>query len=433
MAPLGDTDGEERTTGLNSADLTQDVGPRRRIGRQVIFLVGSRGVAALLQSVSFMLLSRTVDLKTFGAIGVLTAVAGFALLVTDLGVTAALSRARAQNDHGRVLGALRLNDIVTVATSVIFAGLVLLGAQPGVALAVLAVSLTVERNAETHLSVFYADGARLIPALSILGRRALMLGSFVVLTLLFDDGAVMFALAQLVGALFSQVLQRATVERGAGTAPPLGLVSVLRGSWRFWASSVLNQVRILDSAVVGALASVASAGLYSAAQKLVNPMLLLPASLSQVILPAVARDGTNVRKVTVRICGLFIGTYVVLIPMTFFARELLDLLFGTPYGDGAPILVWMLLGFPMLALSGPLAAVLQGRGDEGFVAVNGAIFAVIAIAAMLVGVAAFGPTGVAAGMTLASALRVPVLVIRVFRQERRRITEGANSSELAQS
>jgi O-antigen/teichoic acid export membrane protein len=327
---------------------------------------------------------------------------------------------------------LRLNDFVTVATAVVFAGLVLLAAQPGVALAVLAVSLAVERNAETHLSVFYADGARLIPALSILGRRALMLGSFVVLTLLFDDGAVMFAVAQLVGALFSQVLQRATMERGGGTVPPLGLLTVLRGSWRFWASSVLNQVRVLDSAVVGALASVASAGLYSAAQKLVNPMLLLPASLSQVILPAVARDGTEVRKVTARICGLFLGTYVVLIPMTFFARELLDLLFGAPYGDGAPILVWMLLGFPMLALSGPLAAVLQGRGDEGFVAVNGAIFAVIAIAAMLVGVVAFGPTGVAAGMTLASAVRVPVLVIRVFRQERRRILDGANVSELEQ-
>jgi O-antigen/teichoic acid export membrane protein len=396
--------------------------PVRRgpVSRQVVVLIGSRGLAAVLQSVSFMLLSRAVDLHTFGVIGVVTAIAGFALLVSDLGVTATLSRARARQDHALVRGALQLNDVVTVVGAVVFGVAAGFAAAPGVALAILAVSLTVERNVETHLSVFYADGSRFVPAVSILGRRLLMLAVFWGLLQASTDGALAFAIAQLAGATFSQVLQRMTVAPVARTAAPLGLGTVFRGSWRFWASSVLNQVRILDSAIVGAFASVASAGLYAAAQKLVNPLLLLPASLSQVILPAVARDRSNVRRITKRVCGLFLVTYVVIVPVTFFARDLLDLLFGSPYGDGASILIWAMLGFPMLALSGPLAAILQGLGDEGFVALNGAVFAVVALIAMVGGAIMFGPTGVAAGMTIAYTLRTPVLVVRIFRSELRR-------------
>ncbi|WIE62086.1 lipopolysaccharide biosynthesis protein [Curtobacterium sp. MCLR17_032] len=385
-----------------------------------MILIGSRGLAAVLQSVSFMLLSRAVDLRTFGVIGVVTAIAGFALLVSDLGVTATLSRARARQDHALVRGALQLNDVVTVVSAVLFGVAAGFAAAPGVALAILAVSLTVERNVETHLSVFYADGSRFVPAVSILGRRLLMLAVFWGSLQASVDGALAFAIAQLAGATFSQVLQRITLAPLSRTASPLGLGTVFRGSWRFWASSVLNQVRILDSAIVGAFASVASAGLYAAAQKLVNPLLLLPASLSQVILPAVARDRSNVRRITKRVCGLFLGTYVVIVPVTFFARGLLDLLFGSPYGDGASILVWAMLGFPMLALSGPLAAILQGLGDEGFVALNGALFAVVALIAMVGGAIMFGPTGVAAGMTIAYTLRTPVLVVRIFRSDLRR-------------
>lgn len=409
-------------SGLGARATVPATGRRGPVSRQVVILVGSRGLAAVLQSLSFMLLSRSVDLRTFGVIGVLTAIAGFALLVTDLGVTATLSRARAQHDHALVRGALRLNDVVTASSAVVFGVVAGFAAQPGVALAILAISLTVERNAETHLSVFYADGSRFVPAASILGRRLLMLAVFTVLLHFSAEGALAFAIAQLAGAVFSQVLQRVTVAPVARSAPLLGIGTVFRGSWRFWASSVLNQVRILDSAVVGAFASVASAGLYAAAQKLVNPMLLLPASLSQVILPAVARDGSDARKITKRVCGLFLAAYVVIVPIAFFARELLSLLFGDPYGDAATILVWALLGFPMLALSGPLAAILQGLGEEGFVAVNGAVFAVVALAAMIGGAIAFGPTGVAAGMAIAYTLRTPVLVIRIFRSDLRRTT-----------
>ncbi|WIJ45903.1 lipopolysaccharide biosynthesis protein [Curtobacterium citreum] len=398
-----------------------DVRPARgsritNMNRQVIVLVGSRGLAAVLQSISFMLLSRVVDVRTFGAIGVLTALAGFALLVTDLGITATLSRARARADHGMVAGALRLNDVVTVVTAVLFAVIAGLSAAPHLALGLLALSLTLERNTETHLSVFFADGSSVVPAASILGRRLLMLAAFGGLLLVHADGAVAFALAQLVGVVFSQLLQRFTVKSVRGDIRAIGLRAVLAGSWRFWASSVLNQVRILDSAVVGAFASVASAGLYSAAQKLVNPMLLLPASLSQVILPAVAKSGSDAVRITRNVCLLLLSSYVVLLPVCFFASDLLRLLFGSPYAAAGPILIWALIGFPMLALSGPLAAILQGRHDEGFVAANGAAFAAVALAGMVLGAIWEGPVGVAAAMTICYALRTPVLVLRIVRK-----------------
>ncbi len=393
---------------------------RRGMNRQVAFLVGSRGLAAVVQSVSFMLLSRAVDIHTFGSIGVLTALAGFALLVTDLGITATLSRARARGDVAMVAGALRLNDVVSLATAVLFALLAALVATPHLALGILALSLTLERNVETHLSVFFADGSKYIPAVSILGRRLLMLGTFILLLALGIEGAIAFALAQFVGVIFSQLLQRAGLRSAARPHSMLRMREVFKGSWRFWASSVLNQVRVLDSAVVGLFASLAGAGLYSAAQKLVNPMLLLPASLSQVILPAVARDGSDAVKITRNVCLLFLGSYLIIIPVSFFAGDLLGLLFGPAYTAGGSILVWAIVGFPFLALAGPLAAILQGRHDEGFVALNGAVFAVLALVGMVIGAALAGPVGVAAALTISSALRTPILVIRILRRHRTR-------------
>lgn len=390
--------------------------PRTTVRRQVVVLVGSRGVAAVLQSVSFMLLSRAVDVRTFGAIGVLTAIAGFALLVTDLGITATLARARAHHDERLVAGALRLNDLVTIVTAVAFAVLAAIAGSPHLALGLLALSLTLERNTETHLSVFFADGAKFVPAASILGRRVLMLGVFAGLLALRTDGAIAFAVAQLVGVAFSQVLQRWVVRELAGTNGASDLRSVVAGSWRFWASSVLNQIRILDSAIVGTFASIASAGLYSAAQKLVNPVLLLPASLSQVILPAVARNPSSAVRTTYRVCLLFFATYIVIVPLSFFAGDVLGLLFGPPYAAAGPILVWAMVGFPLLALAGPLAAVLQGCKDEGFVAVNGAVFAAVALTGMVLGAVFGGPVGVAAAMTICYAIRTPVLVIRIVRR-----------------
>ncbi|WP_420363707.1 lipopolysaccharide biosynthesis protein [Curtobacterium aetherium] len=398
----------------------------------MLFLVGSRGIAAILQALSFMILSRVVDLRTFGVIGVLTGVAAFALLITDVGVTATLARARATNQDALVRGALRLNDVITVASAIVFGTVTGLFVQPWLAVAILVVALTVERNAETHLSLFYAEGARLVPSISILGRRATMLATFAGLSVVEVDGALAFALGMLTGAVFSQLIQRVTVRRSYRDSQAASFRQVFSGSWRFWVSSVLNQIRTVDSAVVGAFASVASAGLYAASQKLVNPLLLLPASLSQILLPAVARQGADVGKITKRVCLLFLSCYLPIIPLTFFAGDVLAFLFGKPYDGGASILIWAMLGFPLMALSGPLAAILQGLGREGFVAWNGLLFAVLAIAGMLVGVTVAGATGVAAGLTIAYAVRAPILVARIARERREAArTERAGDESLA--
>lgn len=381
---------------------------------QFAFLLLSRLGAAALQAIGFIVLSRSVSISDFGWVGVLTGLGAFIMLLSDFGLTPALSRARARGENKLVRGFLRVNDWAMLPVGLAFMAITALTLDELPALVLLVATIVVERNSETQLSVFYADGSRLVPAASVLGRRAIALAVFIGLISLDQNGLWSFCIGQLAGAAFSQAYQRICMHRLEIGPDRQSLGVLFRAAWPFWMSSVLNQVRLLDTAVVAVFASSVSAGLYSAALKLTGPLLLIPASLSQVLLPYASRPGSNLVRASTRITLVFLSSYVLLVPACVLSEEILSFLYGPSFGPAAPILVWMLLGLPVLALSGPLAAILQGCGSERFVALNGGIFAVVMVAAMALGAAADGPTGVAAGLAIASAARVPVLLLRIY-------------------
>jgi O-antigen/teichoic acid export membrane protein len=385
---------------------------------QFVLLTSSRIVAAALQAIGFMLLSRSVSVAAFGWVGIASSLAAFILLVSDMGLTASVSRARARGNEDVVRGALRVNDVISAVVGVVLAGTVALLSRDLLALGVLVLALSLERNAETQLSVFYADGDRLAPAASIVGRRAISLGAFILLLGTGTDGLWAFCWAQLLGTLFSQAFQRFLLYRRRIPVLAAGARDVLRVAWPFWISSVLNQVRLLDTTLVGALGTAASAGMYSAAMRIVNPLMLIPASVSQVLLPHASKATTDTVKVAYRVTGLFMLSFVAIVPAVLLSADILALLFGEPYASAAPVLAWSLCGLPFVALAGPLAAILQARGDERFVALNGGAFAVIAIGAMIAGGIVADGTGVAAGLAVVSAARVPVLLVRITRSSR---------------
>lgn len=386
---------------------------------QFFSLFGSRVFAALLQAFMFVVLSRSVSVSEFGLVGAVASVAAFGLLICDFGVTSLLSRAVAVDDLPSARSCLRINDVVALALS----SLLLLAMIwiPGDirAVALLSLALTIERNSETELSVFYALGSKLIPSASILARRAVGLFSLVILIWTGVDGLWAFSAAMTMGACASQIIQRsalhARMPRGEVERPS----ATFSRSAPFWFSSVLNQVRLLDNGIVGLTAGPFAAGLYSAASRITNPLMLIPASISQVVLPHVSRNPSTSWPVAKKLVWVVCCSYGLVFLVAGLLPNILAILFGQEYREAAPILFWGLVGLPVVALAGPLAAILQGLGQERFVAFNGAAFAVVAVGAMVVGAFVAGAEGLAAAIAVCSVVRIPSLLYRI-----RRVTQG---------
>lgn len=340
----------------------------------------------------------------------------FILLVSDWGITGFISRARARGSDSLVNGSLRVNDITSAALAI--AAIPLCTAASGhPALPLLALSVVYERNSETQLSVFYADGYRKVPMVSVVGRRVIALGTFVALLSTGIDGLWCFALGQAAGTGFAQLYQRRKIRGlsiGAGSAD---MRTVILDARHFWFGAVLGHVRLLDTLIVAIATTAVSAGIYSAAQRLTSPILLLPAALSQILLPHAARSHDGGARAARRITILTAATYLLIAPICPYTSEILSFVFGPDYASGGPILTWVLIGLPLVALSGPLAAILQGRGRERVVSRNGVVFAALALVGMMSGVALAGAEGLAAGLTVASLLRLPVIVFVACRGE----------------
>jgi O-antigen/teichoic acid export membrane protein len=388
---------------------------------QFLALVGTRVLAAVVQAAGFLVLSRVASVADVGLIGILTSIVTFAALVTDFGISTSLSRARARGEQRMVRGSLRLNDWTAVGLSVIGSLTIALLASRGfvsLALFLLLVSLVLERNVETSLSVFFADGNRRTPAISIIGRRLIGIGVFSALLATGVEGVLAYCIGQLCGNVFAQVQKSVALRPVYAVSHEVARVrEVMLAAWPFWLSSVLNQVRVLDTAIVGASLSTVAAGLYSAAQRIVGPLMLIPTSLAQVVMPhATRQSGRDAARTAYKITAIVLLTYVPLVPIIVFSSEAMKFLFGDPYEAAGPILAWSMAGLPFLALANPLTAILQGHSYEKFIAANAGVFACLMLAAMVGGALQFGAIGVAAAIGVVSLGRCVVLLIVIWRR-----------------
>ena len=176
------------------------------------------------------------------------------------------------------------------------------------------------------------------------------------------------------------------------------------------------QSRSLDAAVVALTASTIQAGLFSGAAKLVAPFELVSSTLATVVLPRAARSGLPAvrRGTTVLLVGAA-ASIAVVAPVAWFASPYITVLvLGEEYRAAAPLLAGLLTGLPFAALAAPLSALLQGIGREHFVAGAGAGFAVLTLAAVLVGALSAGAAGAVVGVVVSAALKATTLAVLIY-------------------
>ena len=385
---------------------------------QFLALVTSRGLASLLFVATNILTARWAGPAVFGSMSVVIGAATFAFVLADVGLSSYVSRAEAQGERAEVAGALRLNAVtsalgavVCVLATLAFAAAV--GGGPW--LIAIPLWLALDKNSDTALSVFIARRDKLTPAVSIVLRRSVGLAAVVLLHLLGLDAVGAFALGMTISGVVGQSHIRLSL-RGAALSLPTPMRLVLRRTVPFLISNVSASARNLDVVLVGGLGGHVSAGLYAGVQRLVSPFMLIPGTVSALVLPSASRrSGGGAARIAGRLTALHLGLTALLALVALFAQPIVVGLLGPRFAPGAAVLVWQLLAFPFVALSSPLGGVLQSQGFEREVARNGVLFVVVLLPAIAVGVLLYGAAGAAAALLFTYLAKCAVLVLLVRR------------------
>ncbi|WP_315095898.1 lipopolysaccharide biosynthesis protein [uncultured Cellulomonas sp.] len=386
---------------------------------QFLGILVSRGLGSGLQALALIVLARSVPASSFGAVASVIALVGFLLVVTGFGMAAFVPRARALGADDDVQAGLRLNAASTALTTpVLLAVTAWWAVETGAPLAValICLSLGLERNVDTVLGVPIADGDARTAAVSMVLRRSVSLAVLLVALAGGLDPVLAYTAGLLLGAVAGQVHVRRRVRDLPGSASAVPAKDLARRGWPFLVANVAGQARTLDVPLVAAVLTPAAAGLYAAAVKLVQPLLLVPQSLAAVVAPRSARlEPPAARRLAVRLVGALLAGGLVLVPFMVVGEQIVTFLMGPTYAGSGPVLAWTLAGLPFFAVSAVLAALLQGQSREHLVAVVGVASAVVTVLVVPLGAVTGGITGAAIALTCASALRAGVLATCALR------------------
>jgi O-antigen/teichoic acid export membrane protein len=386
---------------------------------QFLVLLGARIFSSGLQAVSFILLARWAGVQDFGLIAIITGIGSVLFAVADWGLSSYIPRARAKGFNADVLTGLGMSFWGNIAAGTLFAAvLAVVSSVNGHSswLWLIPLALAMDQFTEAGLTVPVADKEKLVFVVSVMTRRSLALGGFVLLFRIGAEVVPAYCLGLLAAAATGVVhiavhLNRRLKRVSDRTAAK----SLYKNLAPYLVANLSSQARTLDTAVVGAVVSVLSAGLYSAAFRLVNPLMLVSGSIVAVVLPhAAVLPLPAAKQLGKKLSALTLVSSLPLLAVIPFAVPIIVFLFGDDFSPAAPAFAWAIVAIPFLSLAPPLGGVLQSQGYESFVAGNGAIFAVVNLAAVLVGALAWGPAGAAAGVALSYALKSTSLYFRLM-------------------
>lgn len=386
---------------------------------QFAAILGSRVAGAVIQALVGIALARSVLASEYGQITALTGALLFWFIVCSVGIPSYLGRARALGRTDDVSTGLVLNIVtsvvgVLVATAALLSGIIPLGL--GGVLLLLVVGTALDKNVDASMTVAIADGERLAPAISVLVRRVATAGVFFGLLLAGVDGIPAYCVGMAAGPLLGQVhaslvLRRAGVPVRRGT----GWGVVLRDALPFAVNDIAIQSRTLDVAVTAVAAGATSAGLYSAASKLVSPFELVSSTLASVVLPRATRmSHGGARRAALLLAA---AAALLLLPaavIALFAEPIIVFILGEQYALAAAPFAVLMFALPFVALTSPYSSLLQGRGRQHFIAVVSTVFAVLTIAAIAVGALTAGAVGAAVGILATTIVKVVVLGWRLL-------------------
>lgn len=356
--------------------------------------------------------------------GIVASVSGIGLVVfavADFGLGSYVSKARAHGNDADVATVLFVNSVSTFSFGVLFSAamfvLFLVRSGP-IALVGLAIAFALEKNIDTVLGIAVADGNRWTPGISIIIRRLLGLAVFWTAVTLGVEPVTAYCSAYLISCVIGQIHMRGYVRRAVSresllTRSPTR--ELLKTSWPFLANNLAGQARTLDTALIAAISGPHIGGLYAAASRLTTPLLLIPGAFTTVIMPHATR-GTpkQAQKTGWQLLLISLAITTLLIPATVFSSDLMSFVYGSDFRSAGPAFGWTIVGMTFIALSSPLATLLQSQGHERMAGWTAGIFAALTLLGVAFGTLIDGATGGAAAVAIVFAIKCLVLCVGLW-------------------
>lgn len=391
---------------------------------QFLSLVAGRALSGLILTLMTVLVARNSDPSSFGQAALVLSTGMFLFVVFDFGLSTYIARAEARGDQADVHGALRANAWSTAAGVVVSAVLLaILSSATGsgwlLGLVGLALSLGIDKSADAISSVAIARTHKISTSLMLLLRRGVALIALLGLVHGGFDWLSAFVLSLPLGSAVAFAYIRWMLRSAYRTQNTTSMRRVLSAAFPFLLSNASASVRNLDVSIVSVLGTPAAAGIYSAAQRLTSPFLLLPNTLGTLILPAASRGGWDrARSIARKLVVLHLAFLLLCGMVALFSEQIVLVTLGAAYSAASPVVLVCLLAFPFTALASPLGGVLQSQGEERFVGTNGVAFSLVFIAAVAVGFMSLDATGAMLGVLVTYLLKCTFLMFRIERASR---------------
>jgi O-antigen/teichoic acid export membrane protein len=398
---------------------------------QFIFLLLSRGFGSGLQAILVVVFARLAGTEQMGLVAIATGVMSMVLSVAEFGMSPLLSKSRALGKENVVNAIVRVNFLSSAGFGLLgFGGLAWYATENDLPLvvALLAISVAFEKNTDVLLNISIADARKWMPAISISLRRSINLISFLIMLALGIGPLHAYIYSLLAGALAGQIHVNLYRKNNMDTTTRVGFRSLIVEALPYSISNIAGQTKTLDTVIVGAMGSLGTAGLYSAAMRLTNPLSLVAGSLTSVVMPFAARnDHTYAMRLARRLIYLAAGSLLLVLPLVYLSEPIVNMLLGEEYQKAAGALMGGLLALPFLSLASPLGSILQSRGHQKFVAGNGVVFALVTLGCIACGTVIGGATGASFGLAVSFALKCVSLWIRLV-SIRSDSSSGANNA-----
>lgn len=127
----------------------------------------------------------------------------------------------------------------------------------------------------------------------------------------------------------------------------------------------------LDIFMLTALSGAQSSGLYAAAFRLASLLMLVSSALSTMLLPKVASltSSDQIRRYFVRVLPYPLVIGLLCLPLFFFGRSLIVLIYGPAYAAAAGVFLVLLLAFILVVIAAPFNLILYALNRPQLLAV----------------------------------------------------------------
>ena len=172
-----------------------------------------------------------------------------------------------------------------------------------------------------------------------------------------------------------------------------------------------------DTLMLGNMKSASVVGIYNAALPTANLMLLFPTAILSLFLPVITRDYARGRPENIKNTHItatkwvFIANFPALLLMVFFSKNILTVLFGPQYSEGALALSILAIGFFTSSIANTSAAILNMHKKTKLLL---KISIVAAIGNIMLNLLLIPPYGMAGGATATSIAFITSAVLCTY-------------------